>query len=127
MIVRRPYILAVAFLFGVTALLSSATFYRVVAAPQKSTHKLVHAKIVTNASAVGAYNPKTIVVHLGDRVAFRNSSNAPHTITADHGRGFDSGNIAIGKTWTFTAKRAGSFSYHCVYHSLMHGKIVVKR
>jgi len=127
MIVRRPYILAVAFLFGFTALLSSATFYRVVAASQQSTHKLVHAKIVVSASAVGAYNPKTIVVHLGDRVAFRNSSSAPHTITADHGRAFDSGNIAIGKTWTFTAKHAGSFSYYCVYHALMHGKIVVKR
>ncbi len=126
MIVRSPRILALALLFGITALLSSATFSRVAAA-RHATHKLVHAKIVTDASAVGAYKPKTIVVHLGDRITFRNNSNASHTITADHGRAFDSGNIAIGKTWTFTAKHAGSFPYHCSYHALMHGKIVVKR
>lgn len=127
MIVRRLCILAVAFLFGVTALLSSATFNRAAAAPRHATHKLVHAKIITDASAVGTYSPKTIVVHLGDRITFRNSSNAPHTITVDHGRAFDSGNIAIGKSWTFTVKHIGSFPYHCSYHALMHGKIVVKR
>ncbi len=126
MFIRSPRVLALALLFGITALVSSATFNRVAAA-RHATHKLVHAKIVTDASAVGAYKPKTIVVHLGDRITFRNSSNAPHTITVDHGRAFDSGNIAIGKTWTFTAKHAGSFPYHCSYHALMHGKIVVKR
>ncbi len=127
MIVRRPRILALALLFGVTALLASATFNRVAAAPRQVTLKLVHAKIITDASAVGAYSPKTIVVHLGDRITFRNSSNAPHTITVDHGHAFDSGNIAIGKSWTFTVKHIGSFPYHCSYHALMHGKIVVKR
>ena len=126
MFIRSPRVLALALLFGITALVSSATFSRVAAA-RHATHKITHAKIVTDTSAVGAYKPKTIVVHLGDRITFRNSSNASHTITADHGRAFDSGNIAIGKTWTFTAKHAGSFPYHCSYHALMHGKIVVKR
>ena len=127
MIVRSPRVLAFTILFGVAGLLAPATFNRVAAAPPHATHQLVHAKIITNASAVGAYSPKTIVVHLGNRITFRNSSNAPHTITADHGRAFDSKNIDVGKSWTFTAKHIGSFPYFCNYHGLMHGKIVVKR
>jgi plastocyanin len=93
----------------------------------KAQGKVAHVKIITDPNAVGAYKPKTITVHLGQRIVFSNVSNAVHTVTADKGKAFDSGNIATSKSWTFTAKHVGVFAYHCVYHALMHGKIVVKR
>ncbi|GAC1521092.1 MAG: hypothetical protein NVS2B16_28500 [Chloroflexota bacterium] len=89
--------------------------------------KIAHVKIVTDPNAVGAYKPKTITVHLGQRIVFSNVSNAYHTVTADKGNVFDSHNIATGKSWSFTAKHVGVFTYHCIYHPLMHGKIVIKR
>ena len=92
----------------------------------KAQGKTAHVKIVTDPNTVGAYKPKSITVHLGQRIVFSNASNAVHTVTADKGKAFDSGNIATGKSWTFTAKHVGVFTYHCVYHPLMHGKIIVK-
>ncbi|GAC1475116.1 MAG: hypothetical protein PVSMB7_30270 [Chloroflexota bacterium] len=97
------------------------------AVTSKPTPKIAHVKIITDSSSVGAYKPKTITVHVGQRIVFSNHSDASHTVTANKARTFDSGNIATGKSWTFTAKHAGVFAYHCVYHPLMHGKIVVKR
>jgi plastocyanin len=93
----------------------------------KAKGKVTQVKIVSDPNTVGSYKPKTITVHLGQRIVFSNASNAIHTVTADNGKAFDSGNIATGKSWTFTAKHVGVFAYHCVYHALMHGKIVVKR
>lgn len=89
-------------------------------------HATLHVKIVSDANTIGAYSPKKIVVHKGDRIIFRNTSNAPHTVTADKGKAFDSGNINTGATWTYTAKHTGTFTYHCMYHPGMHGTIVVK-
>ena len=88
--------------------------------------KVFHAKIVTDPNTVGAYKPGTITVHRGDKIVFSNKSNAIHTVTARDGKSFDSKNITIGHSWTYTAKKVGTFSYYCVYHALMHGKIIVK-
>ncbi|MGI8826400.1 MAG: cupredoxin domain-containing protein [Chloroflexota bacterium] len=82
----------------------------------KAHGKVAHVKIISDPNTVGAYKPKTITVHLGQRIVFSNASNAIHTVTADKGKAFDSGNIATGKSWTFTAKHVGVFAYHCVYH-----------
>jgi plastocyanin len=97
------------------------------AGTHKAQGKIAHVKIVSDPNTVGAYKPKTITVHLGQRIVFSNVSNAIHTVTADKGKAFDSHNIATGKSWTFTAKHVEVFAYHCVYHPLMHGKIIVKR
>ncbi|GAC1333127.1 MAG: hypothetical protein NVS2B16_20740 [Chloroflexota bacterium] len=85
---------------------------------------LAQVTIVGDSNAVGAYKPKAITIHVGRCIAF---SNASHTVTADMPRAFDSGTIATGKSWALTVKHPGVFAYHCVFHPLMHGKIVVKR
>jgi plastocyanin len=82
------------------------------------------AMIVTDPNTVGRYVPGTLRVHVGQSVLFKNVSDAAHTVTADNGA-FDSGNIAQGASWRFTATRAGTFPYHCTYHPLMHGTIIV--
>lgn len=109
------------------AILPSRTVVRGAAGLSTAGGKVFHVKIVSDSNTVGAYKPKTITVHLGQHIKFSNVSDAIHTVTADKGKAFDSHNIATGKSWTFTAKHVGVFAYHCLYHPLMHGKIIVKR
>lgn len=82
------------------------------------------ARIVTDPTTVGRYVPATLHLNVGQRVTFTNTSDAAHTVTADNGA-FDSGNIGQGASWTFTATKAGTFAYHCIYHPNMHGTVVV--
>jgi plastocyanin len=86
----------------------------------------LHATIVSDPHTTGRYKPGTVPLHRGDRLVFRNVSNAPHTVSADKGS-FDSGTINIGKSWTFTAKKVGTFHYFCQFHAGMRGTIAVKR
>lgn len=94
----------------------------------QSSFPMLHVKIVTATGAqtpqIGVYQPKTITMHVGQQVMFTNVSNAAHTVTDDKGR-FDSQNLAQQASWTYTAKATGTYPYHCTYHPLMHGKIIV--
>jgi plastocyanin len=97
------------------------------ARPDTKAHpSTMRVSIVTDRHTTGQYKPRTVTVHLGDRIVFRNVSNAPHTVTADKGR-FDSGTIFVGKSWTYTARKIGTFTYFCQFHAGMHGTIIVKR
>jgi plastocyanin len=46
-------------------------------------------------------------------------------VTATGGAGFDSGSLAPGKTFTFTARKAGAVTYVCEFHPGMQGTIEV--
>lgn len=61
----------------------------------------------------------------GSTVKVANNDAEAHTVTADTGKAF---NVTIqpGKTATFTApSAAGSYKFHCTYHSNMHGSLTV--
>ena len=61
----------------------------------------------------------------GTKVMITNDDSEAHTVTADSGSAFDV-DIAPGKTATLTApSKAGSYAYHCTYHSNMHGTLQV--
>jgi plastocyanin len=68
------------------------------------------------------YTPATIEVKTGETVTFENGGAIAHTVTGD---GFDSGSMAPGDTFTFTADKAGSVSYVCTFHPGMAGTIDV--
>jgi plastocyanin len=71
-----------------------------------------------------AYQPATITVKRGATVSFVNKDPYPHSVTsAGH---FDSKDIAPGKTWKYTAKKAGRFDYLCTLHPNMKGTLVVE-
>lgn len=72
-----------------------------------------------------AFVPLTLTVKPGDVVVWVNKDLFPHTATARN-REFDSGVIAPGKTWKYTAKKPGEFSYVCTLHPTMTGTLVVK-
>ena len=69
--------------------------------------------------------PTTTIVKLGTTVVWNNKDAMAHTVTSDDGSSFSSGNLAAGASFSYLAKTAGSFSYHCNYHSNMVGTLIV--
>jgi len=70
------------------------------------------------------YAPDPVTIHAGDTVRFINDDDVPHTVTADDGS-FDSGDMPIGCAWSHTFTKPGTFTYYCVYHTFMDGRITV--
>jgi len=71
------------------------------------------------------FRPPVATVKAGDIVEWRNGDPVPHTATSKDA-GFDSGAIAAGGTFRFTAKRKGRFDYVCALHPTMKGVLVVE-
>jgi plastocyanin len=81
-------------------------------------------------SAYGAYqfSPASITIKVGTTVEWINGTDVPHSTTSDPGSAvtWDSGAISSGGgAYSFTFTQAGTFHYHCNYHSYMHGTIIV--
>jgi plastocyanin len=71
-----------------------------------------------------AFNPATLTVKVGDKVSWKNSDSAAHTVTFDDGSA-DSNDIANNATFDHTFSTAGTFAYHCKIHTNMKGTITV--
>ncbi len=71
------------------------------------------------------FSPESITVKKGTTVTWTNQDGTSHTVTADSGTGPDSGTLANGKSYSFTYNTAGTFMYHCNFHSEMKGTVVV--
>ena len=72
-----------------------------------------------------SFSPATIKVAKGDTVTFTNEGGIDHTVTATSGAKFDSGSLAPGATFKFTAEKAGTVGYVCTFHPGMQGTIEV--
>lgn len=79
-----------------------------------------------NTSSPG-YSPSSIVVVIGinNTVTWTNDDVAPHTVT-EKNRLFDSGNMNSGSSFSYTFTNPGTYEYICLYHSWMHGVVIVK-
>jgi plastocyanin len=71
-----------------------------------------------------AFNPASLSVTAGATVTWTNSDTTIHTVTADDASS-NSGNIAIGATYSKVFNSAGTFSYHDALHPEATGKVVV--
>ena len=71
------------------------------------------------------FNPEAITVKTGDTVVWVNKDPFPHTATSQAG-GFDSKEIAAGKSWQFKTTKAGVFPYACLYHPTMKATLKVE-
>lgn len=69
------------------------------------------------------YHPATISVKPGDVVVWRNNDVVPHTVTAA-GK-FDSGQIAAGASWSWTATKGARIEYVCTYHPGMKAVVLM--
>jgi plastocyanin len=71
------------------------------------------------------FSPSSLRVQNGAGIKVANEDSTAHTVTADDGHSFDSGNVDAGASTTIRAPAAGTYSYHCTIHPFMKGKLVV--
>lgn len=85
--------------------------------------------VATNTVAIKDYmfSPMAIKVKPGTTVTWTNKDSVSHTITADtlSSDAPSSQDIAMGKSYSFTFNKAGTYTYHCFPHPFMHGTVVV--
>ncbi|MFQ5794639.1 MAG: lamin tail domain-containing protein [Candidatus Bipolaricaulia bacterium] len=72
-----------------------------------------------------AFQPANIRVKVGTMVTWVQRDNVPHTVTSRTGL-FDSGNLLLGQSFTFTFEKPGSYNYYCKIHPSMEGKVIVE-
>jgi amicyanin len=86
--------------------------------------------IITDSSGSFAFSPATLTIKVGTTVTWKNTTSAPHTVTSDDGKSFDSGTgnpiAAQTGTYSFTFSTAGTFKYHCEIHPFMKATIIVQ-
>jgi plastocyanin len=73
-----------------------------------------------------AFQPAVIEVKAGDTIVWQNKDVVPHTVTAK-GQHIESGEIGMGKSWRYRAKKPGTIHYICRYHPMMQGQVVVTK
>lgn len=61
----------------------------------------------------------------GAKVMVMNGDSEAHTVTADSGGAFDVMVPASGSAVVTAPAKAGSYAFHCTFHSSMHGKLEV--
>jgi len=71
-----------------------------------------------------AFDPSTLEIKVGTTVTWTNEDGASHTVSADDGS-FSSDTLQQGDSNAFTFNEAGSYSYHCDFHSGMKATITV--
>jgi len=71
------------------------------------------------------YEPEMLTVRRGDTIVWTNKDPFPHTVTSTAG-GFDSREIAPGKSWKYTAAKKGEFAYICLLHPTMKALLKVE-
>jgi amicyanin len=85
--------------------------------------------VTTNAVTIEnyAYNPKSAVVKVGTTVTWTNKDSVRHTVTADTASSDAPNSQLFGKdeTYSFTFKKAGTYSYFCEPHPYMKGTVTV--
>ena len=72
-----------------------------------------------------AYVPPQLTVATGTTVTWTNQDDVEHTVSSDDGSAFDSGAIAEGGTFQFTAGAPGTYTYPCKFHPFMKGTLTV--
>lgn len=82
-------------------------------------------KLVSDPNTVGAFDPKTVTVKVGQAVEWDwQDPSSSHTVTADNGS-FDSGLCSQGTKFVQTFSSPGTVTYKCSIHSGMQGTVTV--
>src|SRR6478672_1610415 len=64
------------------------------------------------------FSPSKLTIASGVTVTWTNNDTTPHTVTADD-NSFTSGSLNKGDTYTHKFTAAGTYAYHCKFHSMM--------
>jgi plastocyanin len=71
------------------------------------------------------FMPAAIRVRADGTISFRDLDAEPHTATADHGGHFDTGTIKTGQTHSLRLTTPGTYTFYCLFHPFMRGRIEV--
>lgn len=71
-----------------------------------------------------AFVPDTVRITKGSSVEWTNKDSAPHTAT-ELSTVFDSGSLSTNQKFSFKFNTAGTYSYHCLIHSMMKTAVVI--
>ncbi|MCW2990327.1 MAG: hypothetical protein JWM73_921 [Solirubrobacterales bacterium] len=71
------------------------------------------------------FDPADITVKVGAKVVWTDKENVPHDVVANDGADFKSDVFGQGKTYAWTADKAGTVKYECTLHPGMDGTITV--
>ncbi len=71
------------------------------------------------------YYPSTVTIAKGGTVTWINKDSKEHSVTNVE-RKFNSQRIDPDFSWSHTFEKEGYYSYGCIYHPEMKGKVVVK-
>jgi len=85
--------------------------------------------ITTDSSGNFTFSPKTLTIKAGTTVIWKNTTQAPHTVTSDDSKTFNSGTstpVAPSTTFSFKFMTAGTFAYHCNFHPIMTATVIVQ-
>ena len=66
-----------------------------------------------------SFSPSTLTVTKGTTITWKNTDATAHTSTSETSGIWDTGNIPAGSSATTTFNTAGTFGFHCTYHSAM--------
>ena len=72
-----------------------------------------------------AFSPLTLTVTKNTTIKWTNKDDMSHTVTSDTGL-FSSGTLTLNGTFSFQFTAAGTYHYHCSFHSGMTGTIIVQ-
>lgn len=70
------------------------------------------------------FTPSSITVPVGTKITWTNKDGIAHTVTSNTNI-FNSGNMNNNAIFSYTFLTAGTYAYHCTYHSNMTGTVVV--
>jgi plastocyanin len=73
------------------------------------------------------FGPVKTKIKLGQTVMWKNSSDAPHTVTSTSAGWTYDKKLNTGASLKYTFKKAGTFHYKCVYHPGMVGTVIVTK
>jgi len=71
------------------------------------------------------FTPATKTVAKGTVVKWTNDDSYAHTVTSNDGTSLNSGTVAGGASFSYTANVPGTFDYHCTIHAGMTGTLIV--
>jgi plastocyanin len=71
------------------------------------------------------FGPPGVTVKKGAKVTWKNADTAQHTATADD-KTFDTGTVNPGQSKVVTLSKPGTYSYSCLFHPFMKGRVVVQ-
>lgn len=100
-----------------------------VSAPRNAVAGVTQARAITTVEVAiqdMAFAPNTLTVARGTKVVWTNRDEGmPHTVTSDT-NAFTSGRLGDAQSFSFSFDQAGTFPYHCRFHGMMKGTVVVQ-